>query len=170
MHYAGIEISEGALMAAAALSARYINGRFLPDKAIDLVDEAAAQVCLYVRACLCVYVCMHVCVRVCVCVCVCLRVCMCWCWRVFVCGLWVYVCMCDDCDCGCGDCGCGFGCSDGSGGNCVCMDIRAGRPLLYLLCLSCSACLVLPVCPMEIVRAYWVFNRWRMCSIYTACV
>mmetsp|Transcript_3666 Transcript_3666/g.9911 ORF Transcript_3666/g.9911 Transcript_3666/m.9911 type:complete len:1013 (+) Transcript_3666:189-3227(+) len=42
--YHGIEISESALMAAAALSARYINGRFLPDKAIDLVDEAAAQV------------------------------------------------------------------------------------------------------------------------------
>jgi len=42
---AGIGISESALMAAAALSARYINGRFLPDKAIDLVDEAAAQVC-----------------------------------------------------------------------------------------------------------------------------
>jgi ATP-dependent Clp protease ATP-binding subunit ClpB len=41
---AGIEISESALMAAAALSARYINGRFLPDKAIDLIDEAAAQV------------------------------------------------------------------------------------------------------------------------------
>ena len=31
-------------MAAATLSARYISGRFLPDKAIDLMDEATAQV------------------------------------------------------------------------------------------------------------------------------
>lgn len=42
--YHGITISEGALIAAASLSHRYINGRFLPDKAIDLMDEATAQV------------------------------------------------------------------------------------------------------------------------------
>src|ERR671929_2057185 len=40
----GIKISDGALVAAAKLSARYITDRFLPDKAIDLVDEAAAKV------------------------------------------------------------------------------------------------------------------------------
>ena len=38
----GVRISDGALVAAAKLSKRYINGRFLPDKAIDLVDEAAS--------------------------------------------------------------------------------------------------------------------------------
>ena len=42
--YHGVGISEAALMAAATLSARYISGRFLPDKAIDLMDEATAQV------------------------------------------------------------------------------------------------------------------------------
>ncbi|TVQ95585.1 MAG: ATP-dependent chaperone ClpB [Deltaproteobacteria bacterium] len=39
----GIRIADNALVAAAALSHRYITDRFLPDKAIDLVDEAAAQ-------------------------------------------------------------------------------------------------------------------------------
>ena len=38
----GIKISNEAIIAAAELSARYINDRFLPDKAIDLLDEAAA--------------------------------------------------------------------------------------------------------------------------------
>ncbi|MBD2362456.1 ATP-dependent chaperone ClpB [Anabaena minutissima FACHB-250] len=38
-----VKISDSALVAAATLSARYIADRFLPDKAIDLVDEAAAQ-------------------------------------------------------------------------------------------------------------------------------
>lgn len=38
----GIKISDDALIAAATLSVRYITDRFLPDKAIDLVDEAAA--------------------------------------------------------------------------------------------------------------------------------
>jgi len=38
-----VKISDSALVAAATLSARYISERFLPDKAIDLVDEAAAQ-------------------------------------------------------------------------------------------------------------------------------
>ncbi|MDZ8023911.1 MAG: ATP-dependent chaperone ClpB [Nostoc sp. DedQUE11] len=39
----GVKISDSALVAAATLSARYISDRFLPDKAIDLVDEAAAK-------------------------------------------------------------------------------------------------------------------------------
>ena len=39
----GVKISDSALVAAATLSNRYISDRFLPDKAIDLVDEAAAR-------------------------------------------------------------------------------------------------------------------------------
>ena len=39
----GIRIADGALISAAVLSNRYISDRFLPDKAIDLVDEAAAR-------------------------------------------------------------------------------------------------------------------------------
>jgi len=39
----GVRITDGALIAAAKLSARYIADRFLPDKAIDLIDEAAAR-------------------------------------------------------------------------------------------------------------------------------
>lgn len=39
----GVKIADSALVAAATLSDRYISDRFLPDKAIDLVDEAAAQ-------------------------------------------------------------------------------------------------------------------------------
>ena len=39
----GVKISDTALVAAATLSSRYISDRFLPDKAIDLVDEAAAK-------------------------------------------------------------------------------------------------------------------------------
>ncbi len=39
----GVKISDSALVAAAKLSSRYIADRFLPDKAIDLVDEAAAK-------------------------------------------------------------------------------------------------------------------------------
>jgi ATP-dependent Clp protease ATP-binding subunit ClpB len=42
MHH-GVRIADGALVAAATLSHRYINDRFLPDKAIDLVDEAASR-------------------------------------------------------------------------------------------------------------------------------
>jgi ATP-dependent Clp protease ATP-binding subunit ClpB len=38
-----VQISDAALVAAAALSDRYISGRFLPDKAIDLVDESASR-------------------------------------------------------------------------------------------------------------------------------
>ena len=39
----GVRITDSALVAAATLSHRYISDRFLPDKAIDLVDEAAAR-------------------------------------------------------------------------------------------------------------------------------
>ena len=39
----GVKITDGALVAAATLSDRYISDRFLPDKAIDLVDEACAH-------------------------------------------------------------------------------------------------------------------------------
>jgi ATP-dependent Clp protease ATP-binding subunit ClpB len=39
----GVKIKDSALVAAAALSSRYISGRYLPDKAIDLIDEAAAR-------------------------------------------------------------------------------------------------------------------------------
>jgi ATP-dependent Clp protease ATP-binding subunit ClpB len=39
----GVKISDSALVAAAVLSTRYISDRFLPDKAIDLVDESAAK-------------------------------------------------------------------------------------------------------------------------------
>ncbi len=39
----GVRISDSAICSAAKLSARYINDRFLPDKAIDLIDEAAAH-------------------------------------------------------------------------------------------------------------------------------
>lgn len=39
----GVRIKDAALVAAAVMSSRYINDRFLPDKAIDLVDEAAAR-------------------------------------------------------------------------------------------------------------------------------
>src|SRR5205823_8216889 len=39
----GIRIRDGALVAAARLSDRYISDRFLPDKAIDLIDEAASR-------------------------------------------------------------------------------------------------------------------------------
>ncbi len=39
----GVRITDSALVAAAVLSDRYVSGRFLPDKAIDLIDEAAAR-------------------------------------------------------------------------------------------------------------------------------
>ena len=40
----GVKIADAAIIAAATLSSRYITDRFLPDKAIDLVDEACAQI------------------------------------------------------------------------------------------------------------------------------
>ena len=42
--YHGVKISDNALIAAATLSHRYISDRFLPDKAIDLIDEACAMI------------------------------------------------------------------------------------------------------------------------------
>ena len=42
MHH-GVRITDGAIVAAATLSNRYISDRFLPDKAIDLIDEASAR-------------------------------------------------------------------------------------------------------------------------------
>ena len=42
-HHEGVTISDSALVAAAVLSDRYISDRFLPDKAIDLIDESAAK-------------------------------------------------------------------------------------------------------------------------------
>jgi len=46
----GIRIQDAALVAAARLSNRYITGRFLPDKAIDLVDEAASRLKMEVES------------------------------------------------------------------------------------------------------------------------
>src|SRR4030095_10262633 len=40
----GVDITDPAIVAAAELSDRYITDRFLPDKAIDLIDEAAAKI------------------------------------------------------------------------------------------------------------------------------
>ena len=42
----GCKITDGALKAAVSMSVRYITDRFLPDKAIDLIDEASSMVCL----------------------------------------------------------------------------------------------------------------------------
>ncbi|HSX58511.1 MAG TPA: AAA family ATPase [Candidatus Saccharimonadales bacterium] len=46
----GIRITDAALVAAATLSARYISGRLLPDKAVDLVDEATASLKIEVES------------------------------------------------------------------------------------------------------------------------
>jgi len=46
----GVRIKDAALVAAATLSNRYITDRFLPDKAIDLIDEAAAQLRLEIES------------------------------------------------------------------------------------------------------------------------
>ncbi len=45
-HHRGVKIKDSALVAAAKLSSRYITDRFLPDKAIDLVDEAASRLAM----------------------------------------------------------------------------------------------------------------------------
>ncbi len=45
-HHKGVKIKDSALVAAAQLSQRYITDRFLPDKAIDLVDEAASRLAM----------------------------------------------------------------------------------------------------------------------------
>ena len=42
-HHKGVQIRDSAIVAAATLSARYIADRFLPDKAVDLIDEAASR-------------------------------------------------------------------------------------------------------------------------------
>jgi ATP-dependent Clp protease ATP-binding subunit ClpB len=49
VHHA-VQITDGALVAAAKLSHRYITNRFLPDKAIDLVDEAASRLAIENRS------------------------------------------------------------------------------------------------------------------------
>jgi len=46
----GVRISDGALISAAKLSARYISDRFLPDKAIDLIDESASRLKLEIES------------------------------------------------------------------------------------------------------------------------
>ena len=46
----GVRIADGALVAAATLSSRYITDRFLPDKAIDLMDEAASRIRMEVES------------------------------------------------------------------------------------------------------------------------
>ncbi len=46
----GIRITDAAIIAAATLSARYISGRFLPDKAVDLIDEATASLKMEVES------------------------------------------------------------------------------------------------------------------------
>jgi ATP-dependent Clp protease ATP-binding subunit ClpB len=46
----GIRITDGAIVGAAALSSRYITDRFLPDKAIDLIDEAASRLRMEVES------------------------------------------------------------------------------------------------------------------------
>ena len=50
LHHGGIRITDSALVSAATLSDRYINDRFLPDKAIDLIDEAASRLRMEVHS------------------------------------------------------------------------------------------------------------------------
>jgi ATP-dependent Clp protease ATP-binding subunit ClpB len=49
-HHRGVRITDSAIVAAATLSNRYITDRFLPDKAIDLMDEAASRLRMEVEA------------------------------------------------------------------------------------------------------------------------
>src|SRR4030067_1366041 len=46
----GVRITDSAIIAAATLSARYISGRFLPDKAVDLIDEATSSLKMEVES------------------------------------------------------------------------------------------------------------------------
>ena len=46
----GVDINDKALVAAVKLSSRYISGRFLPDKAIDLIDEAASELKIQIES------------------------------------------------------------------------------------------------------------------------
>ena len=48
-HHKGVQIKDSALVAAAELSNRYITDRFLPDKAIDLMDEATSRLAMELR-------------------------------------------------------------------------------------------------------------------------
>ncbi len=50
-NFHGVRITEGALHAAVHLSQRYISDRFLPDKAIDLIDEAASMIRMQLGSC-----------------------------------------------------------------------------------------------------------------------
>ncbi|ETZ05449.1 ATP-dependent chaperone ClpB [Holospora undulata] len=50
LHHGGVRITDSALVSAATLSDRYINDRFLPDKAIDLIDEAASRLRMEVHS------------------------------------------------------------------------------------------------------------------------
>jgi ATP-dependent Clp protease ATP-binding subunit ClpB len=50
LHHDGVRITDNALVAAATLSDRYITDRFLPDKAIDLMDEAASRLRMEVHS------------------------------------------------------------------------------------------------------------------------
>jgi ATP-dependent Clp protease ATP-binding subunit ClpB len=49
-HHKGVKIKDSALVAAAELSTRYIADRFLPDKAIDLIDEAASRLAMEMQS------------------------------------------------------------------------------------------------------------------------
>ena len=49
-HHKGVKIKDSALVAAAALSHRYIADRFLPDKAIDLMDEATSRIAMELQS------------------------------------------------------------------------------------------------------------------------
>lgn len=52
----GVRLQDAALVSAAQLSHRYIADRFLPDKAIDLVDEAAAKLNIEASRCVCIII------------------------------------------------------------------------------------------------------------------
>jgi len=49
-HHKGVKIKDSALVAAAELSSRYIADRFLPDKAIDLMDEATSRIAMELQS------------------------------------------------------------------------------------------------------------------------
>jgi ATP-dependent Clp protease ATP-binding subunit ClpB len=49
-HHKGVKINDSALVAAAELSHRYIADRFLPDKAIDLMDEATSRIAMELQS------------------------------------------------------------------------------------------------------------------------
>jgi len=67
----GVRIQDAALVEACQLADRYITARKLPDKAIDLVDEACASVRMFVSVntyiCVCTYmdIYIHICIYIC---------------------------------------------------------------------------------------------------------